>query len=549
MVTYVAIPYQAYQISHSSLIVGLVSAAALVPLLTMALVGGAFADAPRPAPAGADHRGRLCRRLGPAGRQRDAVAPAPVGPFVVAALMAALDGLQRPPLDALLPRLVDRDELVAAGALSSLRGTVGTIAGPALGGLLIAAAGVGGAYAFDVATFVVSVVVLTLMHAVPPPADAEPPSLRSILGGLRYAASRQELIGTYSVDIVAMFFGMPEALFPALAQHLGGASALGLLFAAPEVGSLLATITSGWTARVHRHGVAVCLAAAGWGVGITLLGFAPAWRWPCAALVIAGFFDMISGIFRMVIWNQTIPDRLRGRLAGIEQISYSSGPLLGDDESGVVASLAGVRASIASGGILCVAGVAVAATLLRGFWRYDSRGKRRPKRRRPLRRPHRRRPRRSSRDGSARRTASPGRGVRKARSERAEVGLGEQPPPRQPALPCGKLEVAEGDAQVDALQVGQAQHGEQRAALAVAPGALQEEVPVGAAAHQVPGARAACSRPRAPCARPRAPPHAGRRVPSASGVSQLSSKNREEAGSLRLPASRSRIRAVPSSPG
>jgi MFS family permease len=373
MVTYVAIPYQTYQISHSSLIVGLVSAAALVPLLTMALIGGAFADA-------LDRRRLvLITEVAFAGASALLVANATLWRpqlwvlFVVAALMAALDGLQRPPLDALLPRLVERDELAAAGALSALRGTVGTIAGPALGGLLIAAAGVGAAYAFDVATFVVSVVVLTLMHAVPPPADAEPPSLRGILAGLRYAASRQELIGTYSVDIVAMFFGMPEALFPALSQHLGGASALGLLFAAPEVGSFLATMTSGWTARVHRHGVAVCLAAAGWGLGITLLGFAPGLALAVAALVIAGFFDMISGIFRMVIWNQTIPDRLRGRLAGIEQISYSSGPLLGNVESGVVASLAGVRASIASGGILCVAGVAVAASLLRGFWRYDSR--------------------------------------------------------------------------------------------------------------------------------------------------------------------------------
>ncbi len=373
MVTYVAIPYQAYQLSHSSLVVGLLSAGELVPLLTMALVGGAFADA-------MDRRRLvlLAEALFAAASVALLVNGLLPHPrlwvlFVIAAVMAGLDGLQRPPLDALLPRLVDRDELTAAGALSGLRGTVGTIAGPALGGVLIASAGVGAAYAFDVATFTVSIVALALMHAVPPPTDAEPPSLRRIAEGLRYAASRQELLGTYGVDMIAMFFGMPMALFPALAQRFGGAGALGLLYAAPEVGSLLATVTSGWSARVHRHGVAVCLAAAGWGAGIVLLGLAPTLACALVALVIAGFFDMISGIFRMVIWNETIPDRLRGRLAGIEHISYSTGPVLGNVEAGVVGSIVGLRAAIASGGILCVAGVGVAAALLRGFWRYDSR--------------------------------------------------------------------------------------------------------------------------------------------------------------------------------
>jgi MFS family permease len=376
--TYVAVPYQAYQLSRSSLVVGLLSAAELVPLLVMALLGGAFADA-------VDRRRLvLLAELLSAGACAallvNALLPRPHlwVLFVVSALMAGLSGLQRPPLDALLPRLVEHDELPAAGALSALGGTVGSIAGPALAGVLIAAAGVEGAYALDIATFGAGVVALALMHAVPPPADAEKPSLRGIAKGLRYAAGRQELLGTYGVDIIAMFFGMPLALFPALAQRFGGASALGLLYSAPSVGSLVATLTSGWVARIHRHGVAVCLAAAGWGAGIVLLGFAPSLALALAALVVAGFCDMISGIFRMVIWNQTIPDRLRGRLAGIEQISYSTGPLLGNVESGLVASLTGVRVAIASGGVLCVAGVAVAAAVLRGFWRYDARTAPRP---------------------------------------------------------------------------------------------------------------------------------------------------------------------------
>jgi MFS family permease len=148
---------------------------------------------------------------------------------------------------------------------------------------------------------------------------------------------------------------------------------LGLLYAAPAVGSLLATVTSGWAAHVHRHGAGVCIAAACWGVGIIGFGLAPNLALALLGLVVAGGADMLSGIFRGTIWNQTIPDHLRGRLAGIEQVSYSTGPLLGNVEAGAVASLAGVRASIVSGGVLCVAGVAVAALALPAFWRYDAR--------------------------------------------------------------------------------------------------------------------------------------------------------------------------------
>jgi MFS family permease len=373
MVTYVAIPYQAYQLSNSSLVVGLLSAVEFAPLLVMPLLGGAFADA-------VDRRRLvLLTELLLAGASVvllvNALLPEPRlwVLFVMAGVMAAFDGLQRPPLDALLPRLVERDELTAAGALSSLRMTVGTIAGPALGGVLIASVGLAATFAFDIATFAVSLVLLMFMRAVPPPEGAERPSLHGVVEGLRYAASRQELLGTYAVDIIAMFFGMPMALFPALAQGFGGAKALGFLYAAPEVGALFATATSGWTVRVHRHGVAVCLAAAGWGGGIILLGFAPSLKLALVALGIAGFCDMISAIFRMVIWNQTIPDRLRGRLAGIEQISYSTGPTLGNVEAGIVGSLVGVRAAIASGGILCVVGVGLAAVFLKSFWRYDAR--------------------------------------------------------------------------------------------------------------------------------------------------------------------------------
>jgi MFS family permease len=234
----------------------------------------------------------------------------------------------------------------------------------------------------DVATFGVSLLALARMRAVPPPPDAQRPSLRGIADGFRYATSRPELVGTYSVDLIARFFGMPLALFPAFAAEFGGAGALGLLYAAVSLGSLVATLTSGWTGRVHRHGLAVVWAAIGWGVGITALGFAPTLWLAVAALGFAGSADMISGLFRGAIWNTTIPDHLRGRLAGIEKVSYSGGPLLGNLEAGVVASLVGVRASIVSGGVLCVAGVGIAAIALPAFRHYDARRPRPPRERR-----------------------------------------------------------------------------------------------------------------------------------------------------------------------
>jgi MFS family permease len=373
MITYVAFPFQAYELSHSSFVVGLLGVVELVPLLGSAVIGGAIADA-------VDRRRmmqitELAFAAASAALVANALLPHPRlwVIFVLAALMAMLDGLQRPSLEALTPRLVERHEMTAAGALSSFRMTIGMVAGPAIAGILIASIGLAGTYMVDVATFVVSLIALWMMHAVPPPAEAEPPSLRRIAEGAAYARSRPELIGTYAVDIVAMLFGMPEALFPAVAAGLGGAGALGLLFAAPAVGSLLATVTSGWTGKVNRHGAAVCIAAAGWGGGIVLFGLAPNLPLALAGLVLAGGSDMISGVFRSTIWNQTIPDELRGRLAGIEQVSYSTGPLLGNVEAGGVASLTSVQFSIVSGGLMCMAGVGIAVVLLPAFWRYDAR--------------------------------------------------------------------------------------------------------------------------------------------------------------------------------
>jgi MFS family permease len=372
MMTFVALPVQLYSLTKSSFAVGMLGVTEFVPIFLMAFVGGALADA-------VDRRlmVRLTEALLAVGTGVlvfNSLLPQPRAwvLYFCAALFAALNGLQRPSLDALIPRLVSAELMPATAALRSLSGTIGMICGPALGGLLVATFGPVVTYSIDFVTFAASLAALWAMTAAPPPAGADAPSLRSIAEGLRYARGRPELLGTYLIDINAMFFGMPLALFPAIAEGFGGAS-VGLLYAAPAFGAMCVTLTSAWTRRVHKHGAMVAVAAACWGLAIVAFGFAPALWVALLCLAAAGAADMVSALFRSIIWNQTIPDHLRGRLAGIEMVSYTTGPLLGNAESGVVAGLFGVRASIVSGGVLCVAGTALLSMLLPAFIRYDGR--------------------------------------------------------------------------------------------------------------------------------------------------------------------------------
>jgi len=377
MVTYTALPYQMYRLTGSSLSVGFLGLVELVPLLATAFIGGAMADA-------VDRRRIvIVTDLALAAGSATLAIIAARGPsvlllYLVAAWMSAVSGLQRPAIESLVPRLIEKHELPAAASLAVVRGSVGMIAGPAIGGLLIASAGLTVTYLVDVASYATSLACLAMIRAVPPTEGAERPSIAAVIEGFRYASSRQELIGTYVVDFVAMVFGMPLALFPAISDRLGGASVLGLLYAAPAVGALGASLTSRWTLHVHRHGLAVMLSATVWGLAIVGFGFCQT-LWPALAyLTIAGGADGISGIFRMTMWNQTIPDTLRGRLASIEMVSYMSGPLLGHLEAGAVAAAFGVTASVVSGGVLCVIGVLACGMWLPRFVRYDVRRFTRP---------------------------------------------------------------------------------------------------------------------------------------------------------------------------
>ncbi|HEY0638223.1 MAG TPA: MFS transporter [Pseudonocardiaceae bacterium] len=374
MATYVALPFQIYQLTGSNLAVGLMGAVQLVPLVVFGLYGGALADhVDRRAMllwtgvAQAVLMGLLCLNA-------TSDAPRVWLLYVVGGLMAVASSLQRPSKDALLPRVVRHEELPAAVSLSGLGMQLGALLGPTLAGLLIAGAGLPWAFGMTVLGVVVATALYARLDRYPPVDAGTPPSLRGITEGIRYAVRRRDLLGTYVVDLVAMLMAMPIVLFPAFAQDvLGTPQLLGLLYTAETVGALAATLTSGWTTHVHHHGRAVVLAAAAWGAAIALAGLAPSVWVALGFLVVAGAADMVSGIFRGVIWNQTIPDSMRGRLAGIELLSYSVGPLGGQTRAGLVADLTSVRTSIVSGGILCVAGVGATAAALRGLWTYDAR--------------------------------------------------------------------------------------------------------------------------------------------------------------------------------
>jgi MFS family permease len=371
-ITMVAVPVQMKQLTDSPLAVGLVSLAEFVPMVVCGLWGGAIADA-------LDRRKVIVlSELGLMGTSAvlmvNAMLPEPQiwVLYVIGAITTGIASLQRPSLEAVLQQVVKHEQQSAAAMLSSLRWNFGAIVAPALGGVLVTWS-TAAAYAVDTLTFVVSLALLWRVRAIPPAEDAAPPSLQSLLDGVRYAMRRSDLMGTYLVDIAAMVFAMGTTLFPFLADELRAPHAVGLLYSAAAVGALIASLTGRWTARVQRQGLGVIVAAVVWGVGVALSGLAPNVWLVFACIALAGAADMISGIFRMTMWNQTIPPEYRGRLAGIELLSYASGPMLGNARAGLMADLGGVRFSLTSGGVLCVAAVAALAAALPKFRRYDAR--------------------------------------------------------------------------------------------------------------------------------------------------------------------------------
>lgn len=372
MMSYVAVPYQMYQITHSSAMVGAIGIVQLVPMIVFGFIGGSVADS-------MDRRklllySELFLVFCCAGLALNALSaqPSVLVIFVISAFSQAAVGFHRPAMDAAVQKLVESKDYAMIGALGGFRYSVGSIVGPALGGILIASFGAAIAYWVDALTYLISFALILKIRHLPAPPRTRKNHIEDIREGLLYAIKRPVLIGSYLVDMIAMTFAYPAAIFPQMSTEWGGAKAAGTLFSAMSIGSLVMTVFSGWAPQVKRHGAMITVSAAIWGVAIIALSYAQNLSTAVACLAIAGAADMVSGLFRGILWNETIPNSMRGRMSGIEMISYMSGPLLGNARAGWTASHYSIHASILSGGIVCTLGVLACAFVLRQFWEYRS---------------------------------------------------------------------------------------------------------------------------------------------------------------------------------
>ena len=359
-VTVVALPFELWQLTHSSLSIGLLAMVQLVPILVFALGGGAVADA-------VDRRrlllvtqlalaaSSLCLAL-------LALMPSPpiAALYVVAFFAAGMGAVDQPARSSAIPRLVPRQRLPAAIAVNSLSYQAVSVIGPVFAGVLISTTGIASAFAFDVVTFIAAIAALLAIAPIPPNAGAARPGLRAVAEGLSFARARRIVFATFVIDLDAMVFGMPSSLFPQLALTVfnAGAAGYGLLTAAPALGALFGATVTGWIGRVRRPGRGVVVAVAAWGVAIVAFGLLTV-SFPLAlgCLAIAGAADVISAVLRSSIVQLETPDPLRGRLMSIHTLVVTSGPRIGDAEAATVAAVAGAQFSVVSGGVLCLAGL------------------------------------------------------------------------------------------------------------------------------------------------------------------------------------------------
>jgi MFS family permease len=374
--TLVALAYQTFHVTHSTFTVGLLGFVGLIPLLAGALWGGTLADA--------WDRKRVLTVT------QFAMAIAVVGLavnatlnhpevwvlFVCAAASAGFQGLDWPARRAALPMLVANDDVTAAVTLQTTTMGLAMVVGPALAGVLIARLGLTTVYLIDIGTFAVSLVTVLLLPRLVPAGGGTPMGLRSMTEGFRHLKSERLLSATYLIDLNAMIFGMPRAVFPALAVHLygGGAGVVGLLYAAPGAGALLGSLFTGWTARIRHQGRAIAACVAVWGATIAVFGVVPVLWVGLTLLAIAGAADIISAVFRQNVQQRAVPDHLQGRLSGTFFAVVAGGPRLGDLETGVAAAIGGPEFAVWSGGVACVVGVGVLLWRIPELWADDGGG-------------------------------------------------------------------------------------------------------------------------------------------------------------------------------
>jgi MFS family permease len=374
--TLVATFVQMRELTGSAAAVGAIGLVGLVALVIGTLVAGTFVDV-------YDRRTLLL------GAQLSYIAAS--GLLLAAALMdetpiwtvyagvgliAATSALDGPTRSAMTPRLVGRELMPAAAALNQVVWNATALVGPALAGLVIAEFDVAVAYLIDLLTYgAMLLAALSIRPMRPERAPGSPTGWSAVWEGFAYLRGRPVLQSTFLVDIVAMVFGMPRALFPFLAasQFHAGERVAGLLFSAPAVGALVGALTTGWVGRIRHQGRAVIVAVVLWGAGITAFGLAGDRVWlALLCLAIAGGADVVSAVFRNTILQLSVPEALRGRLNGIHILVVTGGPRLGDLEAGLVAQAFSPQVSVVSGGLLCVAGTLTLAALVPAFWNYHA---------------------------------------------------------------------------------------------------------------------------------------------------------------------------------
>lgn len=371
--TAVALPYQVYMLTHSSLAVGLVGLAQLGPSVFCTLAGGTLADAH-------DRRQvllvtQVVLALLTAALALNASQAHPLlwVLFVLVACLAGTAGVSGPAQGAATRSLVRQDLFPAAAALSALLRQVGAVVGPALAGLLISQLSLSTAYWMDAVTYGTTILALLVIGPLPPQGGGTRVGLAAFVEGWRYLRGRPVLQGILLVDLDAMVFGMPSALFPALGTSVFGGTAetVGLLYAAPAAGALLGAALSGWVGAVRRQGRGVLIAVAVWGAAILAFGLTVWLPLALACLAVAGAADVLSEVFRSSILQLATPDALRGRLTAIWLAQANSAPRLGDAEAGAMAALTTPQFSVISGGVACLAGLAALAWMLPAFRAYQ----------------------------------------------------------------------------------------------------------------------------------------------------------------------------------
>ncbi|HET9319530.1 MAG TPA: MFS transporter [Bryobacteraceae bacterium] len=375
-VTIIAAPYQVFLISHSSFAVALLSLFQLVPLLLFSLYGGALADV-------VDRRRMLLITQVLLAMTSAMLAVATFAGwtplwfiFAITAVAASVAALDQPTRRAAIPRLVPREQIASANALGSILNQTARIVGPGIAGVVLARFGIGTAYAIDAVTFGAAIYTIAIMAPIPSELGTSSGGrLAAIWEGLTYLRTQPVLLSTFVIDLNAMIFGFPKALFPALALQVFkvGAGGLGLLYAAPSVGSLTGALLSGWVGKVRHMGRATIVMVLIWGGAITAFGLLRDHFWLALPfLVIGGMSDVSSAVLRSTILQLSLPDRLRGRISAVQYMVVQGGPRLGDIEAGTVATLTNVQFSVISGGVLSAVGAVILALAVPAFWHYDS---------------------------------------------------------------------------------------------------------------------------------------------------------------------------------